>query len=119
MASVPTLIRTDDLNGKAAHHTRVFEYDGKTYQIDLDNLNAGNFDRAMERVEKIMSRYVEVATEVTPKGKASKGKASKAAGNSEAGKVRAWAQAQGLAVGARGRIPAEVTEAYRAANPEA
>ena len=117
MASVPTLVRTDDLNGKPAFHERTFTHGGKTYRLDLDNLNAGNFDRAMERVEKIMSRYVEVATEVTPKGKASKGKAApKPSG--EAGKVRVWAQEQGLSVGARGRIPAEVTEAYKAAHPE-
>jgi len=114
MALVNTVVKTDDLNGKPAHHERTFTYEGKTYRLDLDNLNAGNFDRAVERVQKIMERYVSVATEVKPEGKG-KGKSASKPADSEAGKVRAWAQEQGLAVGARGRIPAEVTEAYRAA----
>lgn len=112
MALVEKIVKTDDINGGPAHHTREFTYEGKTYRLDLGNLTVGNFDRAMARIAKIMAPYVEAGTEVT----AQKAVQKTAGVVSEAAKVRAWAREQGIEVGTRGRLRPEVFEAYRAAN---
>lgn len=112
MALVEKIVKTDDLTGGPAHHTREFTYKGKTYVLDLGNLSAGNFDRAMERIAKIMAPYVEAGTEVT-----SQRAVKRTAGAvSEAAKVRTWARENGFEVGTRGRLRPEIFEAYKAAN---
>ena len=115
MALIEQTIKTDDFNGNPAHHTRTFTWEGKTYQIDLDNLNAGNFDRAMERISETFAKYVAVATEVTPE-KPKTRKSSRSGTPSQASVIRAWARQAGLSVGERGRLHPDVVSAYEAAH---
>lgn len=55
-----------------------------------------------------------VSTPAAPVAVASKPKAARKPVNSEAGVIRAWARENGIEVGERGRISAEVREAYAA-----
>ena len=101
----------DDMDGKtAATQTVSFGLDGTTYEVDLADKNA-------EKIRNALAPFIAAGRRV--------GKAPKAAGKSKAGsnssgpnprEVRAWAVEQGYEVPARGRIPAEVTEAYNAAH---
>lgn len=116
MALVTQTVKTDDFNGGPAHHTRTFTWEGKTYQTDLDNLNAGNFDRAMQRVKETMERYVSVATEVVSEPKTRKSSGSKSSTPSQASVIRSWAREQGMTVGTRGRLHPDLVAAYQAAH---
>ena len=110
MAQRVNIILVDDLDGSEADETVTFGLDGTTYEIDL---NSGNADALREA----LSGYVGHARKVT--GGARRGR--KAAGsssntNSNTKDVREWAKGQGMDVSERGRISADVQQAYDAAH---
>ena len=86
-----------------------FGLDGTTYEIDLNDSNAAALREAL-------SGYVGHARKVT--GGARRGR--KASGASSTGTntkdVREWAKSQGMEVSERGRISADVQQAYDAAH---
>ncbi|MBB3044803.1 Lsr2 dimerization domain-containing protein [Nocardioides soli] len=86
--------------------TIVFSYRGKDYSIDLTSKEAAGFDKAV-------AMYVEHATKVT--GTPGRRKAAKPSGPSAAD-VRQWGKENGFDLPDRGRVPAEVREAYDAAH---
>ena len=93
----------DDTTGDAADETVTFGLDGVTYEIDLTAKNAA-------KMRETLDGYVSAARRV-----GGRRKAGRPAGRSDAAKVRAWAAENGYEVGDRGRVPAEVREAYQAA----
>lgn len=101
--STQTIVEiTDDLGGTGEATTATFGFNGKQFEIDLNKRNMTVF---MERMQK----YSEAGREV----KTSKAKTVR--GDGEAAKVREWAQAAGVPVNARGRVSAELREAYQTA----
>jgi hypothetical protein len=111
----------DDLDGKIIDDgmAQKFEYswEGKDYVLDLRPTNA-------EKLDKLMKPYLEASTEV---GKAAKrtrststasGRAPSGSGRSkeELQAVRDWAAKNGHEVSPRGRIKAEILEAFDAAH---
>ncbi len=106
MAQKVTVALEDDLDGGPADETVRFEFDGTDYEIDLRAKNARAF-------RKKLAPFIEHAR------KASRGPARRTArtwaGRQRSGEVRAWAKERGIAVSARGRIPASVSEQYQAA----
>lgn len=96
---------TDDLDGSKADRTYAFEWGGSSYEIDLSRRNAAAFEKALRP-------YVDAARRVRV-GRRRNARASQSALN--LGDVRAWAKENGLQVADRGRIPASVVDAYRAA----
>lgn len=103
----------DDVDGSEASETVVFGLDGTAYEIDLNEAHA-------EDLREVLSPYVTVArragSQSGGRGKRSRASSSAAAGDVNPKDVRAWAQANGIEVSARGRINAGVLEQYRAAN---
>lgn len=94
-----------DQTPEATNHT--FSLNGVNFEIDLSEKNAA-------KLTKALAPFVAVAREVKPVAvKKSTGK------NPEAALMRAWATEQKLDVPARGRISAEVQEAYRKAHATA
>jgi Lsr2 len=106
MAQKVTVALEDDLAGGRADETVRFGLDGADYEIDLSAKNARAFRTSL-------ALFVEHAR------KASRGPARRtartSAGRQRSGDLRAWAKDQGIAVSARGRIPASVIEQYQAA----
>lgn len=96
----------DDLDGTEAAETVAFTLDGTAYEIDLSEKNAA-------KIRKGLDPYVSAARRVSRNGTARR--RSTPAGP-PAADVRAWAQSNGYEVPERGRIPAEVREAYAASN---
>lgn len=102
----------DDIDGTdlgSSANSISFAFDGKEYSIDLSDQNAEAFREAMEPYIKAGHR--------TTGGKAKP--ARKAAAKSSAGDtkaIREWARENGHEVSDRGRIPADIVEAYAAAN---
>ncbi len=105
MAPKVTVALEDDLDGGPADETVRFGFEGTDYEIDLSAKNARAF-------RKKLAPFIEHAR------KAGRGPARRSArtsaGRQRSGEVRAWAHDHGIAVSARGRIPASVLEQYRA-----
>ena len=96
----------DDPDGGPADETVRFGFGGTDYEIDLSAKNARAF-------RKQFRPFIERA------GKATRGSARRtartSAGRQRGGEVRERAKDHGIAVSARGQIPARVLEQYRAA----
>lgn len=101
----------DDLDGTdlgETANTLSFAFEGKEYSIDLGDDNADTFRQAM-------TPYITAGRRVTDKAKAAR-KTSAATSPTHTKAIREWARANGYEVSDRGRIPAEVLQAYDAAN---
>lgn len=108
MAQKVNIVLIDDIDGSEAAETVRFGLDGTAYEIDLSEDNAAALREAL-------AGYVGAARKVGRSAGKSRGGAAATAGAS-AKEVRAWAKVNGCDVPDRGRIPAEVSAAYAAAN---
>lgn len=104
MAQKVQIILVDDIDGGDASQTVTFGLDGANYEIDLNDAHAAALRDAL-------ATYVGHARKVG--GRRSSGSKANAGGPS-AREIRDWARSNGHAVPDRGRIPAEVREAFEA-----
>ena len=95
----------DDIDGSSATQTIHFALDGIEYEIDVSDRNA---NRLRNSLAEFIAHGRKVGGKPTRKKTAPSGQVDTKA-------VRAWAQSNGIEVNARGRIPAETIERYRAA----
>lgn len=113
MAQRTVVSLTDDMDGSEASETVVFGLDGATYEIDLNEAHA-------EDLREILAPYVAGARRIGASGGSRAARAGAArprrSDDVDAKAVRAWAEANGVEVNARGRLKADVLEQYRAAN---
>ena len=86
---------------------RRFSFDGRDYEVDLCVRHSGRFDDTI-------SRYAQRARKSSARPQAVKRRT--AAHRQHSASVRAWAKEMGIAVGDRGRIPADVVARYEAAH---
>ena len=110
MAKRTVVILVDDLNGEPADTTVRFGLDSREYELDLTDANA-------QKLRHALARYIAAARKVSA-GRRAGGAAEKPAkpfSGFDPAAVRAWAAGNGYTVSARGRIRAEVVEAFRAA----
>lgn len=108
MAQKVNILLVDDLDGSEATETIAFGLDGTDYEIDLNDKNAENLRSAL-------AEYVAHARKVTGGRGKSRRASSSSSPSVDKSAVREWAKANGYDVSERGRIPAEVQEAYDAA----
>jgi uncharacterized membrane protein len=112
MAQRTQVLLIDDLDGSSADETVGFGLDGTAYEIDLSAANAG-------LLRKSLADYVSRARRSSvSRGSGRRRIAPTAlpASSLDTAEVRAWARGAGYAVNSRGRIAAEIVEAYRAAH---
>lgn len=117
--------------GDGAGERIEFSVRGTDYQIDLSTANVAKFEKALapylDAATKIGGRRTRAASGGTPSRRAgkpggsrrrsTKGSASAAVTSKEQlAAIRDWAQSQGYTVAARGRIKAEIVEAFNAAH---
>ena len=105
---------TDDLDGSSGAETVTFGYRGTNYEIDLGRRNASAFD-------KTMRPYVDAARKVTTarggrRGSSDGRRTSRRSSAGQLASIREWARAEGYSVSDRGRISANVIEAYEKAH---
>jgi hypothetical protein len=100
----------DDLDGAEGARTVSFSLEAWTYEVDLTPEHAAELRKSLEPWITAGRR---VTKDAQPGGKAAK---TQGTAESETAKVRAWAREEGLEVSDRGRIPAEVREAYRSSH---
>ena len=104
MAQRVQIILEDDYDGGTADETVSFALDGAEYEIDLSSKNASGLRDALApwvRTRKIGGR---------------RKRATKSTGSASTSDIRAWALAQGHEVSSRGRVSAEVRDAYEKAH---
>ena len=109
MAQKVTVALEDDLDGGPADETVRFGFEGTDYEIDLSAKNARAF-------RKKLAPFIEHARRAGRRPVRRSARTS--AARQRSGEVRAWARDHGIAVSARGRIPATVLEQYRAATAQ-
>ena len=95
----------DDIDGAVAHETVTFALDGIGYEIDLSEKNAAALRNAFAPFVAAGRKVSGARRRVARKGS-----------DGEATAIRAWALAQGLAVSSRGRVSAEIRQAYENAH---
>ncbi|MFD7510623.1 Lsr2 family protein [Streptomyces sp. NPDC059853] len=111
MAQKVQVLLLDDLSGGEAEETVTFALDGKTYEIDLNSENADKLRNALEPYVKAGRRAG------SGRGGRGRGRTAAPAGGSgqDTAKIRAWAKENGFEVNDRGRVPANIREAYEKA----
>ena len=121
MAQKVQVILEDDLDGTPADETVLFGLDGNNYEIDLSEGNA-------QRLREALAEYVGHARRVgrTSTSRSGGGSSAPRAARSGGGAARAdreqtqairdWAKDNGYDVKPRGRVPANIIDAYNAAH---
>lgn len=114
MAQKVTVLLVDDIDGGSANETVSFALDGVAYEIDLSDKNAAQLRDAF-------AQYVGAGRRVgsTRGGRGAtgaRGGSSSRRRDGRTARIREWARKNGHKVSERGRISAEVMQAYEAAN---
>ena len=107
MAQKVHITLEDDLDGGDATETVTFGLDGRTYEIDLNDKNAAALRDAL-------AKYVGGARRAG--GRSGAGAKRHTQMGPSAREIRDWARSSGHKVPDRGRIPADVREAFEAAH---
>jgi nucleoid-associated protein Lsr2 len=111
MAKKVTVTLVDDFDGEgAADETVEFGLDGVTYEIDLSTKNA-------TKLRNDLKQWVEAGRRVggRRRGRSSSGRGRGAIDREQSAAIREWARRNGHNVSTRGRIPADVIDAFHAA----
>ncbi|MEV6673258.1 Lsr2 family protein [Streptomyces sp. NPDC051162] len=109
MAQKIVTIYTDDLTGEesAEAETHTLSLDGVTYEIDLGH---DSYDKLLEA----LAPFTKVGRKTGKTRKPATRKTS-GAGSQDTARIRAWAKENGYSVNDRGRVPADIREAYEKA----
>ena len=109
MAQKVNIILVDDLDGGSADENVKFGLDGANYEIDLSAANAAELRSSLER-------FITAARKASGGGRAQRAKAPAGGRSHDSAQIRQWARDNGYTVNSRGRIQAEIQEAYQKAN---
>ena len=108
MAQKVNIVLVDDIDGSEATETVSFGLDGTTYEIDLNDANAAELRDAL-------ASYIGHGRKVGAaprRGGGRRSSGSSSTNGPSAKEIRDWARANGHDVPDRGRVSAEVREAY-------
>ena len=111
MAKQTTVTIIDDIDGSAGAEQVEFAFEGRSYEIDLSPENA-------DRLREALAPYLSAARRT---GAAKRAVAAAPAPRSGTDRernqaIREWAGKNGFTIAERGRIPANVIEAFDQAN---
>src|SRR3954464_14024886 len=103
-------VLVDDLDGSEGAETITYTVNGQDYEIDLSEDNAEKFHDALEP-------YIQNSREARRPAEPARRRDGRRRGDSGNGRddipqIRAWAEANGYEVSARGRIKKEILDAY-------
>lgn len=103
---------TDDIDGSEATDSVTFALDGVAYTVDLNDENQA-------ALRDVLAPYVAVARKDSGRTRRgtvthiSSGRRGRSTGDVDPKTVRAWAAENGIAISARGRIPADIVAQYQ------
>ena len=102
----------DDLDGSIIEHggsTIKFSLEGRQYEIDLSSSNA-------ERLRSALAPFISAGRAASGGSRSTSSRRPSRNASGELAAIRSWAQSHGYKVGDRGRISADVREAYERAH---
>jgi hypothetical protein len=105
----------DDIDGTVLEpgegETVLFSLDGKSYEIDLTADNA-------QALRDDFAKYISAARRMSSGSSSSSAPARgrRRGGQTDYAPIREWAKKNGYSISERGRVPANIIEAYEAAN---
>ncbi len=109
MAQKVQVILVDDVDGGEAEETVSFALDGVSYEIDVSAENA-------EALREAIAPWIGHARRMGGRASSRRGaKARNGSARASLADVRSWARENGFQVSDRGRVSAEVMEAYEQA----
>jgi hypothetical protein len=94
MAVQKVAVKKDDFGSAGAATTVTFSFDGNHYEIDLNKRNRETFERHMQH-------WIDAGR-----------KRNYQKGSNDLSQVREWAKSEGLSIGDRGRVSAEMLERF-------
>lgn len=103
MAQKVHVLLIDDIDGSTASTTVNFALDGARYEIDLNETHAAELRAAL-------APWIKAGRKVTSRS------VGRPRTSEDVAKIRAWAKSAGYSVSERGRIPANIRDAYNAAH---
>jgi hypothetical protein len=115
MAQRTQVLLIDDLDGSAAEETVTFGLDGSAYEIDLSAENAS-------QLRDVLADYVANGRKASlirtgaRRTRAAVSAPARGASAPDTADVRSWARSNGYSVNDRGRLAADIVEAYQAAH---
>ncbi|MET4003518.1 MULTISPECIES: histone-like nucleoid-structuring protein Lsr2 [Arthrobacter] len=108
MAQKIHITLVDDIDQSPADENVTFGLDGISYEIDLSNENA-------EALRTALGKYIAAGRRAGGRAVRGRGAATAPKSGSDVAQIRAWARENGFEVHERGRIQAEIRDAYHAA----
>jgi hypothetical protein len=106
MAQHVQVVLVDDIDGGDAAETVSFALDGVSYEIDLSDKNAA-------RLRDALATWVGHARRAGGRSAVRRGRPRSSNGAGDLAAMREWGRKNGFKVSDRGRISAELQEAYR------
>ncbi len=107
IAKKVTVSLIDDFDGKQADGTVQFGLDGVSYEIDLSEKNA-------KKMREGLRPWVDAGRRIGgSRRRRAVGTGGVSVDRKQSAEIREWARKSGYEVARRGRIPAEVLDAYR------
>lgn len=108
MAQKIHITLVDDIDHGPADENVTFGLDGINYEIDLSAENA-------QALRDSLSKFIASGRRAGGRAVRGKGPATATKGSNDVAQIRAWARDNGFTVHERGRIQAEIRDAYYAA----
>lgn len=93
----------DDITDEAADETVEFSLDGVNFEIDLTTANA-------EKLREALAPYVAAGRRISGSGR--RGRGPRVQRSNRTKEMRAWAAENGYKISSRGRVSAEIQEAF-------
>ena len=114
MAKETIVQLTDDLDGGEAAEELTFALRGVEYEIDLSSKNVA-------ALEKALSKFVNAGRKVgrtaggNRRGRVARSRKETNGAKQDVSAIRTWARENGYTISSRGRISADIREAYESA----
>ena len=116
MAKKVTVSLIDDVDGESiADETIEFAIDGVSYEIDLSSANAAKLRDGLDQWVSSARRVSGRRRVKAAAGAATAPKSRVSIDREQSAAIREWARRNGHKVSARGRISADITDAYNKA----
>ncbi|MFI2238893.1 Lsr2 family protein [Streptomyces chrestomyceticus] len=112
MAQKIVTIYTDDLTGEESSEvaTHSLAVDGIAYEVDLA---PDSYDKLLEAIGPFLKAGRRTGRVKAGAGARKVSGSASASGSGETAKIRAWAKENGYEVNERGRVSADIREAYQ------
>ncbi len=107
MAKTTEVHLIDDLDGSEAVEELTFALRGTTYEIDLNARNVA-------ALEKVLDKFISAGRKPSVTSRNGRALNRNRSAKEDVGAIREWARTNHYEISDRGRIPAEIRDAYSA-----